>query len=175
MVMTQPQRRALMSSTSPEWYTPVELYARLSAFLGAGMYDPCARPASRPTGLAERENGLAVPWQGRVFCNPPYGRAIGAWIRKALSEPVDELILLVPARTDTAWFAPLFAHTVLFIRGRLHFHKPEGGRAPATFPSALIYIGPRPDAFAEAFGDLGPVMWTQQPRRQAHGLWEVTA
>lgn len=174
MGMTKVQRAAVMSSASPEWYTPVELYARLTAFLGAGMYDPCARPASRPGGLAGRENGLAAPWHGRVFCNPPYGRAIGAWIRKALSEPTDELILLVPARTDTAWFAPLFAHTILFIRGRLHFHKPEGGRAPATFPSALVYIGPRREAFAAAFADLGRVT-TYEPVPSIHGLWEVTA
>ena len=171
MVMTQPQRRALMSSASPEWYTPQWLHARALEFLGGEVYDPCAKPAeTAPVGLAERANGLTTTWRGRVFCNPPYGRGIGAWVRKALTEPLDEAILLTPARTDAKWFQPLFDHTILFVRGRLHFS--EGGRA--TFPSALVYIGPRREAFAVAFADLGRVT-TCEPAPSLHGLWEVTA
>lgn len=165
MSMTRQQRTALMSSATPEWYTPSWLHERISAFLGAEMYDPCAQPSEQVIGLAGRENGLSVAWRGRVFCNPPYGRGIGAWIRKALTEPLDEVILLVPARTDTAWFQPLFDHTILFIRGRLYFS--EGGRA--TFPSALVYIGPRRDAFTSAFCDLGRIAHCNPV--QIHDLW----
>lgn len=171
MTMTTTQRAALLSSASPEWYTPQWLHARALAFLGGEVYDPCAKPeTSMPAGLAERANGLAAPWSGRVFLNPPYGRGINAWIRKALTEPLDEAILLIPARTDTAWFQPLFDHTILFIRGRLHFS--EGG--PATFPSALVYIGSRREAFIATFADLGRVT-TCEPAPSLYGLWEVTA
>lgn len=170
MSMTAKQRRALMSSATPEWYTPDSLHTRIVAFLGGDVYDPCAKPAHAPIGLAGRENGLAATWRGHVFLNPPYGRGIGAWIRKAITEPLDEAILLIPARTDTRWFQPLFDHTILFIRGRLHFS--EGG--PATFPSVLVYIGPRREAFASAFADLGRVT-TCQPVVRLATLWEVTA
>ena len=170
MAATHKRLAALMSSASVEWYTPSALYQRISAFLGPEMFDPCACPATdAPVGLAGRENGLAVPWRGRVFINPPYGRSIGAWIRKALTEPYDEAILLVPARTDTRWFNPLFAHTILFIRGRLYFS--EGG--PATFPSALVYIGPRARAFAETFGDLGSVMQAMPLPSDGTRAWQL--
>ena len=166
---TSRQRAALMSSASVEWYTPEWLHQRALAFLGGEVYDPCAKPAQTSVGLAGRANGLATTWRGRVFLNPPYGRGIGVWVRKALTEPLDEAILLVPARTDTAWFQPLFNHSILFICGRLHFS--EGG--PATFPSALVYIGRRREAFASAFADLGRVTTFQVT--SACGLWEVTA
>ncbi|HET9111669.1 MAG TPA: hypothetical protein VFN78_12650 [Ktedonobacterales bacterium] len=106
-----------------------------------------------------------------MFCNPPNGRSIGAWTRKALTEPVTEILLLVPARTEAAWFQPLFDQSVLFIRGRLRF---SGSVSNAPFPSALVYRGPRPDAFAEAFGDLGRIARCA-PARQPGTLWPITA
>ena len=167
MSMSAATRATLMSSASVEWYTPEWLHSRALAFLGGEVYDPCAKPAQASVGLAGRANGLAVPWRGRVFLNPPYGRAIGAWVRKAVTEPVDELILLVPVRTDARWFQPLFDHTILFIRGRLHFS--EGG--PATFGSALVYLGPRREAFISAFADLGRVTTFQAARSNVPTLW----
>ena len=175
--MNRTQRAALMSSASPEWYTPGWLHARALAFLGGEVYDPCAPPADPSDaiiGLAGRTNGLAATWHGRVFLNPPYGRSISQWTRKALTEPIDEAVLLVPARTDTTWFQPLFDHTILFIRGRLYFAQQgrEGGRA--TFPSALVYIGSRGETFAAAFADLGRIARCAPASRQPD-LWEVTA
>ena len=61
----------------------------------------------------------------RVFCNPPYGRNIGDWIRKAsqeASKPDTLVVLLVPARTDTRWFQNHILHRaeVRFLPGRLN-------------------------------------------------------
>ena len=141
--------QALFTSVSDRWFTPPDLLTEIRAFLG-DYHDPC--PASLP-GMPI-ENGLWQAWRGVVFVNPPYGRAIAPWIRKAVTEPVDELLLLVPARTDTAWFQPLYDFPICFLRGRLHFS--EGG--PATFPSALVYRGPRVDEFAAHFAQRGPIM-----------------
>jgi hypothetical protein len=101
------------------------------------------------------ESGLWARWESPCFVNPPYGRVIGRWIVKAMTEPVDELILLVPARTDTAWFQPLFAHTVCFVRGRLRF---SGAASGAPFPPALVYRGWRVPEFVTAFKHWGPVV-----------------
>ena len=30
-----------------------------------------------------QQDGLSQPWPGRVWCNPPYGREIGRWVKKA--------------------------------------------------------------------------------------------
>jgi site-specific DNA-methyltransferase (adenine-specific) len=144
-------RDALLGpARSDRWFTPPELLERIAAFLGDDYLDPCpARRAGEPIA-----SGLWTTWHGRVYVNPPYGRAIVPWIRKAVTEPVDELLILVPARTDTAWFQPLWTFDMCFIRGRLRF---SGHRDSAPFPSALAYRGPRHVAFAAAFGNLGHI------------------
>lgn len=166
-------RATRASHSSPEWYTPDWLMARISAFLGPDYVDPC--PARGSKALAT--NGLGDSWRGQaVYVNPPYGRDIPPWIVKAMAEPVREIILLVPASTETKWFAPLFAHTLLFISGRVYFKRPKGEAHAAPHPSVLVYRGHRPEAFAEAFADIGPVLRAYQPRQsRQRDLWEVTA
>ena len=146
--------RALTTSASDRWFTPPDLLAEIRAFLGE-YTDPC--PPSLPG--QPIESGLWQRWEGRIFVNPPYGRVIGRWVVKAMTEPVDELILLVPARTDAAWFQSLFDHTICFVRGRLRF---SGARDNAPFPSALVYRGPRPQDFAAAFAHRGSVVMKAQ-------------
>jgi hypothetical protein len=149
--------RALVSSASDRWFTPPDLLAETSDFFGGSYFDPC--PAVLP-GEAVQVDGLALPWRGRVFVNPPYGPVVGRWVAKADTEQVDELLLLVPARTDTRWFVPLWDWPALcFLRGRLHF---SGSSAGAPFPSVLAYRsrGPqeRVSAFIAAFGHRGAVV-----------------
>lgn len=142
----------LQTSKSDRWFTPPDLLAEIEAFLGTGYYDPCpARDAGERI-----ESGLWQSWgQQRVFVNPPYGRVIGRWIVKAMTEPVDELLLLVPARTDTTWFQSLYECPICFISGRLKF---SGHCNNAPFPSALIYRGPRAESFAQAFAHRGTIV-----------------
>lgn len=137
--------KTLFSSKSIEWYTPPDLLQQIEQFMGGIDLDP-ARP-----GL---ENGLAMIWRGRVFLNPPYGRHIKQWIDRAMSDPVDEIILLIPVRTESRWFQALWAHTICFIRGRLHFCN---SKHSAPFASALVYRGPRAEEFRSAFSHLGYV------------------
>lgn len=78
-----------------------------------------------------------------VFCNPPYGREIGKWVRKAYEEAQagTPIVLLIPARTDTTYFHEFIYHKaeVRFIRGRLRFTDEEGHASdPAPFPSMLV-------------------------------------
>ena len=154
--------RAVRSYASCEWYTPTWLVDRIRVFYGGSYFDPC--PARNGQPLAQ--NGLAITWHGRVFCNPPYGRGIDKWIRKAMTEPADELMLLVPAYTDTDWFTPLFDHAICFVHGRLYFHRPGGLPDTRTpHPSVLVYRGPRVRAFADAFADLGPILTRKRARR----------
>ena len=158
---------------SMEWYTPRWLVARIAAFLDDGWYDPC--PASHGKVC---ENGLVASWKGkRVFCNPPYGRDIVPWVRKAMTEPAHEIILLVPAYTDTQWFSPLYSHSICFVHGRLYFHRPNGQQDTRTpHPSVLVYRGRRYRQFADAFSDLGPIMRTYRAKRDAQPrLLEVPA
>jgi len=158
---------------TPEWYTPAWLLQRIADFYGGTYYDPC--PASQ--GVVA-ESGLFGDWKGkRVYCNPPYGRGIEPWIIKAATDPAREVILLVPAYTDTKWFAPLFAYDLCFIKGRVYFEvMGKKGEHPAPHPSVLVYRGRRHRQFADAFSDLGPIMRTYRSKRDAQPhLLEVSA
>lgn len=151
------------SSATAEHYTPARVLDVVIACLGAIDLDPCSNSHTDPAVPAARhftiaEDGLRHPWHGRVYMNPPYGDAIAGWIEKLAREyeagHVTEAIALLPARTDTRWFRRLAAHPVCFVDGRLRF---SGAKAGAPFPSALVYLGPRPAAFAAACGALGRV------------------
>lgn len=159
----------LYSSATPQWYTPPDLARDIADFLGGIDLDPCAEPAQAiPASthyVAPRQDGLALPWRltewepTKVFVNPPYGRAISQWTEYALSHHRSqcEIILLLPARTDTAWFAPILREcSVCFLTGRLKF---SGAVNSAPFPSALVYYGWRNEEFSVRFRKQGVVMW----------------
>ena len=88
-----------------------------------------------------------------MFCNPPYGRQIGDWVRKGYEEsqkPGTLIVMLIPARTDTSYFHDYIfggkADEVRFLRGRIKFTDEEGNaKDAAPFPSAVI-VWRSPDA-----------------------------
>jgi phage N-6-adenine-methyltransferase len=129
------------SSHSCEWATPPEFFAALAARFGGFDLDPCATAenAKCPRFFTRSDNGLRQPWTGKVYCNPPYGRQIAAWLRKAweAAQTTAELVVcLVPARTDTAWWHEWATRgEIEFLRGRLRF---GGAPSGAPFPSALV-------------------------------------
>jgi len=74
-----------------------------------------------------------------VWCNPPYGREIGKWVKKCYEEaqkPRTKVVGLLPARTDTKWFHDYVYNKALivFVKGRLKF---GGGKRDAPFPSMI--------------------------------------
>lgn len=87
--------------------------------------------------------------------NPPYGRTIGDWVDKLVSEyesgAVVEAIALVPARTDTEWFKRFRRYPRCFVFGRLSFSN--SGTAP--FPSVAVYLGKNLPTFLVEFSSIG--------------------
>jgi hypothetical protein len=75
--------------------------------------------------------------------NPPYGREMPKWIRKAHKAALNgaTVVCLLPARTDTrVWHEHVMeAHEIRFVRGRLKF---EGHVKDAPFPSAVVIFRP---------------------------------
>lgn len=145
----------MFTSDTPEWYTPRHVVDAVIEAMGAIDLDPCADaskgiPAERH--FTEADDGLSQPWRGRVYMNPPYGRTIGQWVDKLAEEyeygNITEAIALVPARTDTSWWAHLPASMVCFVTGRLSFSDHENA---APFPSAACYLGRDGRRFAETF------------------------
>lgn len=134
---------ALYSSKSGEWGTPESFMAVLRHMFGGFDLDVAASVvnAKAPTFLSLETDGLNHPWWGSVYCNPPYGREVGNWLLKAETEVVEgranQVVMLVPARTDTKWWHryAMTANQIYLVRGRLTF---EGAPSAAPFPSAVI-------------------------------------
>lgn len=128
------------TDNNDEWLTPPELIAQLGPF----DLDPCA-PINRPWPMAARhytklEDGLTLPWDGRVWLNPPYGREAFKWLAR-LAEHRSGLALVF-ARTETKGFHDAVwdkAHSVFFFKGHLSFYKVTGERGgTANAPSCLV-------------------------------------
>jgi phage N-6-adenine-methyltransferase len=139
--------RALYSSQSEEWATPLEFYNTLNREF-AFTLDPCAtRHNAKCTAYyTKRNDGLSQDWGSqRVFCDPPYGRMIGNWAQKCLeaSRRGALVVLLVHSRTDTRWFHDWVygkADEIRFVRGRLKFGD---GKQSAPFPSLVAIFRPQ--------------------------------
>ena len=131
------------------WLTPPEIIDALGPF----DLDPCCPPTMpwrTAAQMVHRPNdGLKVDWTGkRVWCNPPYGRDAVPFLRKmAENKTGGGGILRIFARTDTAaWQDWIFPHAygILFLRGRLRFHRPDGTQGEAaSAPSALVAYSER--------------------------------
>lgn len=132
------------AAKSDTWLTPPELLEALGPF----DLDPCT-PVCMPWPTAtERftpdDDGLSRLWFGRVWLNPPYGRAVDQWLDRMARH--DHGTALVFARTETAAFHKHIwraASALLFLEGRLHFHRADGVRAAANAgaPSVLAAYG----------------------------------
>jgi site-specific DNA-methyltransferase (adenine-specific) len=141
-------RNPFASSVSVEWATPAATFAALAREFGPFDLDPAAtaQNAKAPVFYIAADDGLAQPWKGRVWLNPPYGKTIPQWMVKAATEAAEgraELVCcLVPARPDTRWWrdATAVASLVRFLPGRIRF----GGADRAPFPSAVVVFGTLP-------------------------------
>ena len=94
----------MYSSKTDLWETPQELFDELNAIWHFET-DVCAIPTNAKCEryYTPEIDGLAQEWRGVCWCNPPYGRQIGKWVKKA-AESSATVVILLPARTDTAWF-----------------------------------------------------------------------
>jgi phage N-6-adenine-methyltransferase len=153
----------LYSSASDEWSTPQAVIDALSEEFEF-VLDVCATDenAKADTCYTRDDDGLEQNWQDDVealaydvrpreaadrfaiWMNPPYGTAIGKWVKKAADEAEAgsyPVVCLLPARTDTAWFHKyvMQAAEIRFIKGRLRF---GGSTNSAPFPSMVVVFQP---------------------------------
>ena len=132
------------SSESIEWPTPTDFYDTLNAEFGFTL-DPCATHENAKCAkyFTKDDDGLTQDWGNEVvFMNPPYGREISKWMRKAYLAAYygATVVCLVPSRTDTKWWHEYAVHgEVRFIKGRLKF---GGHKNSAPFPNAVVIFRP---------------------------------
>jgi len=127
------------SSKTDLWETPQWLFDQLDEEFHFTL-DVAALPSNTKCRrfFTPEENGLSKKWIGTCWLNPPYGREIGNWIKKAWEESQTgvTIVCLLPARTDTSWFQDYAMRgEVRFLRGRLKFSNSKNS---APFPSAIV-------------------------------------
>lgn len=133
---------ALFSSKTDQWATPIDFFKKLDDEFHFTL-DPCADERNHKCEkyFTKEDDGLSKNWGGyRVFCNPPYGKEIGKWVKKCYEESQKDntiVVMLIPARTDTKYFHDYIYHKaeLRFIRGRLKFGD---GTGSAPFPSMVV-------------------------------------
>jgi phage N-6-adenine-methyltransferase len=157
--------QSLFTTKSDQWNTPAHIVDVVREVFGGRIsLDPCTS-VDNPTDALDfyTDGGLEKQWWGDVYVNPPYGRQIGKWVRKAAGSYdaglCSRVICLLPARTDTVWFRVVNCYPVLFIRGRLKF---GGAKSGAPFPSALIFMGFNESAEIKDLRFLGQVYLPQR-------------
>ena len=166
---------AALSSAWDAWASPADFLEKLYTVIGAAEFDldPCSpgRHRSRVRARShfdEADNGLAHPWKGTIYMNPPYGREIAHWTGKALDEVASRrakfVIGLLPARTDTAgWHRDIARHAdIWFLNGRLAFGD---GAQPSPFASAIIFWGAT-DGHRASMGTAFPRAWHVAAQRK---------
>ena len=139
--------QGLFSSLSPEWPTPAAVFDVLNERYHFTL-DACATPdnAKCERFFTPEQDAVQQEWTGRVFLNPPYGRDIGRWMKKAFesAERGATVVCLVPSRTDTDWWhSYCMKGSIFFVRGRLRFGD---ARNSAPFPSAVVVFEPPHEA-----------------------------
>jgi phage N-6-adenine-methyltransferase len=154
-----------------EWYTPARYVEAARTVMGGIDLDPASSEIANRTVQAQQfytveDDGLAQPWCGRLWLNPPYSQPwIAQFLAKLVAETekgaVRQAIALTHNYTDTAWFqatAPAAA-AVCFTRGRIAFVNPDTsvGASP-TQGQAFFYFGPNAQTFAEVFSPIGWVV-----------------
>jgi phage N-6-adenine-methyltransferase len=132
-----------------EWATPQDFFDGLDAEFRFTL-DAAASDSNRkcPSYYTKEQDALRQPWDGAVFCNPPYGRQIGKWLKRGREAAAAgaTVVFLIHARTDTRWFHEHvygIADKIRFVRGRLKFGRACGRANSAPFPSMVVVYHPK--------------------------------
>jgi transcriptional regulator with XRE-family HTH domain len=139
------------SSAYNAWTTPQDLAQVLADAVGGRFDIDAASPGAKKSPIPARRHftaamdGLAQPWNGVVWANPPYGRGIGDWTAKAVAEVAcghaTMVVALLAANTDTSYWHNDIENRAQyrrFLRGRLRF---GGSTNSAPFGSAVVVWG----------------------------------
>lgn len=159
----------MFASGENENYTPYTFLIKVCEFFGGNIdLDPCSNSLDNPQCPAlvhynKTLNGLSLPWFGNVFVNPPYSRdLLKPFVDKSISEfesdRARQILILVPARTDTQWHLSLNKYPRCYLTGRLKFQNPANNGNSAPFPSVLFYLGNSPDDFQRYWKNFGEVL-----------------
>jgi hypothetical protein len=156
------------SDAPVEWYTPPIYIEMARRVLGGIDLDPASNEVAQAWIQAAKyftvvEDGLKQSWQGRVWCNPPYGRDVKRWLAKAItsyqSGDVDAAIVLLN-RSGASWYRELRKKVaaVCEVDKRIAFLDATGfPQGSPRYNNDFLYLGQNVELFQEVFKPLGEV------------------
>lgn len=159
------------NSGNNEWYTPTHYIEAARYSMGGIDLDPASSEIANRTVQASRyftkaEDGLAQKWHGKVWLNPPYSQPLirqfcEAVTTKYKSGEIQQAVVLVNNGTETGWGQTLLsaASALCFPKGRVRFLDPEGNPGAPLQGQTVVYLGPSPQRFREAFADFGAIAY----------------
>ena len=150
-----------------EWYTPKQYIDSANRVMGTIDCDPASSDLAQKVVNATiyhtlKDNGLAYPWEGTVWLNPPYtSKIVSAFVDKLLAHlqdrEVTQAILLTHNNADTVWFhkACQKCAAACFTRGRVRFYNSNGTASSPTHGHTFMYFGRRVQKFKAEFCQYG--------------------
>jgi DNA N-6-adenine-methyltransferase (Dam) len=163
------------NTANVEWYTTKPIVELARAAMGAIDLDPASCDAAQAVVQATRyytlaDDGLALPWTGRVFLNPPYARALirrfcGKLLAELTTGRVTAAVTLTNNATETRWGQTLLgaADAVCFWKGRIDFWGPNADDDSPLQGQILCYFGPAPERFVALAAPFGQVFLPMRP------------
>ena len=153
-----------------EWYSPPEIVDAAKLVMGGIDLDPATSfEANQTVGATayytKSDDGLSLPWRGRVWLNPPYGTLAPKFFVKLCEEYEAERVtmaclLLGVHHLTTRWFQRVegFAAILCLPAGRLKFSGRLANGNEPMHGSAILGVGVNPDYFRQAFGEVGIIL-----------------
>lgn len=168
------QNPAMFSSRRTVYETPQPLFDRLNEIFSFELDAAANRRNAKCEMFLSWPDGLKRTWSELtnwpIWLNPPYGKKLVSWIRKAHDEWERygaTVVVLIPSRTDTIFYHELIrrARYRLFFRGRLRFGgRMTGHSGTAPFPSLLAVFTDQRWSMSQ-LADLGEIVTRRNGRK----------
>lgn len=150
--------------TSDDCYTPKWVFDAMGLRFDLDVAAPVGGPWHVPADAyyTAADDGLAQPWHGLVWCNPPYSTA-EQWIARWASHPSGALMTQVASRQK--WRSALYSAADAVYVGQVEFARPDGttlkfGWTPICV--AFRGVGTEPAERLAAADKYGAVLYGRQ-------------
>jgi transcriptional regulator with XRE-family HTH domain len=134
--------------TKDERFSNPQFLKKVRRILGRIDLDPCAHPQAFVRARRyyyEHDDGLAQPWAGRCYVNPPYSR-LSHWLRKARQEwglgHCDCIFMLLPYRLyQKVWAETILGAADIFLLiGRVEYLE-RTGKVTTPHGNCIVIYG----------------------------------